>query len=473
MAFSLGYKRASTLQAAAPDPSWQEDDHQASPAATEEHGDDQESHTEVGVKVVGGVWTLSLANVTFRTEEFGGVQVGAPELEPTLIGFLFMSFFSGSLFRGFKVSCAILEALIAHGWEVVSAPNLDVTPGHDLMTLVVKKSTTSPPLYTAQVAAVVLGEEGLAPATAGSVSAVLGPTISGEDDDGAGGRRRRTQQVQLNNVLRRSLAKCLKGSGGTTSSTAAAADDPDCPSRFWIPERAPGGAAWRWSDLVLEVVHQLFCRQWRLIADYSGPALSGQLPDEAGDEVADEVAWDGSLSSSSVLFFCHDGRILPALGQRTFAMVELDRPGTAGAEARFLNVEQTSSSDMSEDLAASLHGAFLVTEVQTAGRGRGSRRAWALCRLLLSMNRMGFNLYGSTTTIGTDRCQDHRPVPPSGPRPSKSPPRKVQFIFRQSNVSFSDALCLHLSGTSRSSPSPSHSTPERGRPPHDVEPEAG
>ena len=60
-------------------------------------------------------------------------------------------------------------------------------------------------------------------------------------------------------------------------------------------------------------------------------------------------------------------------------------------------------------------------------------------KLLLAMNRHGLNLY-ARTSIQREGGES------SGP-PQVSSRLQQQFIFKQSNVSYSECLCLNLSGT--------------------------
>ncbi len=82
-------------------------------------------------------------------------------------------------------------------------------------------------------------------------------------------------------------------------SFSALRDDPDCGPCFSMGSKHVDVAR-----LVLEMTQLLFCRQWRLVATAKTP-FGGQ---------------------HETLFFCRDGRILPSLGQKAFAMVELQKP---------------------------------------------------------------------------------------------------------------------------------------------------
>ena len=181
------------------------------------------------------------------------------------------------------------------------------------------------------------------------------------------------------------------------------------------------------------------------------------------------------INLSEVYFFCKDGRILPALGQQTFAMIEIESPHSI----RLHNATKELSSSMSNTLKTSgwLKGDNKETEGEKMldynvleysnhdsiekepandqnnanislppllpfqnERSSGELKRERLLReanihliigkMFLAMNKQGLNVYATTQlscslTNGANRRQ---------------------LLFRQSNVEYSQALCLNLSG---------------------------
>ena len=190
---------------------------------------------------------------------------------------------------------------------------------------------------------------------------------------------------------------------------------------------------------------------------------------------------NADTESADVYFFCKDGRILPALGQQTFAMIEIEHPnlirlhnasrevascvsntlheaGWSKAATDGINKEpkvlpyhvlEYSCARFRDD--GQEYGPWQTTEVsQEQIRSvnlpfqhiRSSKEfeqtqqlevanAHALIgKLLLAMNKQGLNLYATTRLPPTESTSAHR----------------SQLIFRQSNVGYSQSLCLNLSG---------------------------
>ena len=187
-------------------------------------------------------------------------------------------------------------------------------------------------------------------------------------------------------------------------------------------------------------------------------------------------------------FFCKDGRILPALGQQTFAMVEVEHPNII----RLHNASQDLSSsigdtlkevgwitsDNEKDKLKNIKPQVLkysilqyekaddkaneLTNDQNTNdndnrnfnhrsislpfqNGRSSQELkleeqleaagahLLIGKLLLAMNKQGLNLYATTqltNCTSTTGKGSHR----------------IQFIFRQSNIGYTQSLCLNLSG---------------------------
>jgi len=197
--------------------------------------------------------------------------------------------------------CWILETLIQSGWEISTSCVTTVTPGFDVGSYFLKKSS-SPPLHNAQVAAVVIDE------------------INGKVE--VLSHRRGEKHVDINNAVHRAVLKTQLLSA-TPSRTAtpssrcstnlakeieaelklsekveagseakvpikkfakpmfnkSARDDPKCPSEFAFPTLRASEEnveqkvrdKVQCSRLILEIAHLLFCRQWKLICHSSLP----------------------------------------------------------------------------------------------------------------------------------------------------------------------------------------------------------
>ena len=211
-----------------------------------------------------------------------------------------------------------------------------------------------------------------------------------------------------------------------------ARDDPKCPSEFAFDSLAlkePKVAQKVLnSKLVLEIAHLLFCRQWKLIAHSPLPSTDPK----------------GSLE---VLFFCRDGRILPALGQQSFAMVDLEQPNIL----RLFNMEDSLKETLKKTLSKCQPHMEHISDAQEFTEFRWRDPVWChtlrdsenkeillvkeclamatISQILMVMNRHEFNLYSaSRLAFQSDNSQ------------------RCQLIFRQSNVAYSHCLCLHLSG---------------------------
>ena len=198
---------------------------------------------------------------------------------------------------------------------------------------------------------------------------------------------------------------------------------------------------------------------------------------------------DNNLPMAEIYFLCRDGRILPALGQQTFAMIEIEHPNmirlhNASKElsesvADVLTESGWASSDNESNTSKKIKPNILRYNVLEYKRmddnakesindqntdnvdnrnanhqsislpfqnGRSSKELkleeqlevaknqLLIGKLLLAMNQQGLNLYATTqlTNCGSSTTNNvHR----------------SQFIFRQSNVGYTQSMCLNLSGT--------------------------
>ena len=191
---------------------------------------------------------------------------------------------------------------------------------------------------------------------------------------------------------------------------------------------------------------------------------------------------------AEVYFFCKDGRILPALGQQTFAMIEIENPNIlrlhnaskelSDSVGDILKESGWTTSINEKDESKSIKPNVLkynILEYKSANdepnesnneqstndannrvqsnrsislpfqNGRSSqdlkleeqlevaKNQLLIGKLLLAMNLEGLNLYATTQLTNLESTTSkyiHR----------------TQFIFRQSNVGYSQSMCLNLSG---------------------------
>jgi len=184
-----------------------------------------------------------------------------------------------------------------------------------------------------------------------------------------------------------------------------------------------------------------------------------------------------------VYFFCKDGRILPALGQQTFAMIEIEYPNllrlhnaskevsaSIGDTLKDTGWLKPSSEDENECKIIepqALHfnvlqyyGGYDVAnekevvcnennhriqinlptfqnivqrtskEAEQEKQLKAANTQLLVGKLLLAMNKQGLNLYATTQLTCSTTNGSHR----------------SQLIFRQSNVGYTQSLCLNLSG---------------------------
>ena len=350
-----------------------------------------------------------------------------------------------------QFACQVLERLIKQGWEVIASPVVTTTPGFEFCSWIFRKSKT-PPLHNAQVASLVISKSKVSVvgnnkqvqinnAVRGaikkcvedkqaSISPIKRCTPASEDvDDQMEDLRENSKTPVLPESSKQTIGRLF----GAKATYKDVKDDPDCPEEF----EAPGGnGGFESSNFILEVVHILFCRQWKLIADAVLPKTDCQQVE--------------------AYFFCRDGRILPSLGQQTFAMLEFEQPNIlrlfngspevdkclrsvlkGSKETRpFHNViEYSCKSDYfnngpwqsgyeeSESDAVNSTERAIIEERRQVGVAKSHE---LIGNILLAVNKQGLNLYARTTA--------HHTKP------------KTQFIFKQSNVSYSEALCIHLSG---------------------------
>ena len=308
--------------------------------------------------------------------------------------------------NGIECCCELLENLVRSGWEVIASGKFTTTPDFEIVTWMLKKSVT--PLDNAEVAAVAF-----------------------TDDKRKIRVLSRNPQVQVNNVVHRALEAVCPSSKKETDEqeekdeaeedkdkdkdqktvSKQNKDDPDCPSDFDIKE---SGGDCSQSRICLEIAHLLFCRQWKLIAS---------LP--FGDDEA--------------VFYCSDGRILPALGQAAFAMLEVEKPDSIRLHRVGEDVEKgikeilgEFSPEVKENEGSQSKELKMKTGLWKAESDEEAIRAQnILGKILLGMNKHELNLYA-------------RIVLDSG-----KANQKTLLMFRQSNIAFGKALIIQPQGLNR------------------------
>ena len=195
------------------------------------------------------------------------------------------------------------------------------------------------------------------------------------------------------------------------------------------------------------------------------------------------MSCDDSFRQAEVYFFCKDGRILPALGQQTFAMIEIEHPhfvrlhnaskevsssiGDTLKETGWLKSRSEEENDSKNFEPQALQynvlqysgGYDIASEKVDVNEGnnhriqinlpifqntgqrtskeaeqekqlKASNTQQLVGKLLLAMNKQGLNLYATTQLRRSTKNGSHR----------------SQLIFRQSNVGYTQSLCLNLSG---------------------------
>lgn len=155
--------------------------------------------------------------------------------------------------------------------------------------------------------------------------------------------------------------------------------------------------------------------------------------------------WFLFFSQTEILYFCRDGRILPALGQQSFAMIDLEQPNIM----RMFNIEETIRDSIKAVIVKTQPHLEQISDAQEFSEFKWKYPVWnhnldenepkeslwikeslvmqTICNILAVMNKNELNLYGVSRL-------DHKGH------------KRCQLIFKQSNISYSRCLCLHLSG---------------------------
>ena len=191
---------------------------------------------------------------------------------------------------------------------------------------------------------------------------------------------------------------------------------------------------------------------------------------------------------AEVYFFCKDGRILPALGQQTFAMIEIEYPNilrlhnaskelshsvgdllkdsgwtkstnekddsksmkpnilkysileykSANDEPNESNNDQSTNNtnnrvQNNQSISLPFQNGRSSQDLKLEEQLEAAKNQLLIGKLLLAMNQQGLNLYATTQLTNLESIT------------SKNIHR-TQFIFRQSNVGYSQSMCLNLSG---------------------------
>ena len=243
------------------------------------------------------------------------------------------------------------------------------------------------------------------------------------------------EEVKEEEVVKEVVHKVQQGQVGK--------DDPECPSTFEIDNNLlnsdAGGGRVIASRIVLEATHLLFCRQWKFVASVRLPFGSAEVRD--------------------VLLFCRDSRILPGLGGHdSFAMIELQKPNLL----RMYNVAEKVEADVKAAVAEHWPAGLTSKESEVINGGvkeyRLNETPWMkseievtsgtedgvavtakkttlmtsqqnlVSRILLAMNKSELNMYARVT------------------HESDMADQRTMLIFRQSNVTYSESLTLKLAG---------------------------
>lgn len=322
-----------------------------------------------------------------------------------------------------------MENIICSGWEILAASEFTNTPGFELATWVLKKSTT--PLTDAAVTAIVFSEasntvEVVGPQNQPQVNNVVkqaAENVTPKAKEGEKKEEKKEEEEEKKDEEKADEPKEVETAeeGDDKPKVAKPSkDDPNCPTSVTFQMKDKSSAVLL-SKLVLELSHLLFCRQWKLISTL--PLAS------AGDQ--------------EVLFFCRDGRILPALGQESFAMVELQKPDVLRLYHVTEEVEKDVraavqdywSAGMESKEAVETHGAKEYkllenpwTRKVLENSAPNMEAQMLVSRIFLALNKKELNLYAR---ICLD-CHTDR--------------QKTLLMFRQSNVTYSEALTIQLTG---------------------------
>ena len=155
-------------------------------------------------------------------------------------------------------------------------------------------------------------------------------------------------------------------------------------------------------------------------------------------------------SQMEVFYFCRDGRILPALGQQSFVMIDLEQPN----KMRLFNMDESIRDALKSVVVKTQPHLEQISECEEFTEFKWNRPVWnhtldedepkeslwikeslamaTICNILVVMNRNELNLYGVSRLASRTS--------------NEIPQKRCQMIFRQSNVAYSRSLCLHLSG---------------------------
>eukprot|EP00096_Caligus_rogercresseyi_P014318 TRINITY_DN6810_c0_g1_i1.p1 TRINITY_DN6810_c0_g1~~TRINITY_DN6810_c0_g1_i1.p1 ORF type:complete len:634 (+),score=132.70 TRINITY_DN6810_c0_g1_i1:91-1902(+) len=370
--------------------------------------------------------------------------------------------------KGCMLACSLLERIITSGWEVCASTELSTTPNFELVTWIIKKCST--PLYNGEVSCLVfdcdnkikiLGTKaqtqinnvvkrtiekkwpkGLLCDSSDNVPHTLKkdePESKKSESDGMLeeiDRELKASRDGLDLIEENGDPECDKPPRPSSKSShgkkyKTIQDDPDCPSEFELR-----GSPWRPTKdteriqsriLVIELIHSLFCRQWKLVT-----ASGNLLPS----------------SSHDTLFFCRDGRILPAIGgERGLSALELERPNVI--RLYNLSIETALKTTISEAWTPGLSSkeSSRDHELEDVKSLLCNEQPWRQTpehswesttesrnltqRLIKTLSANNLNLYGS---LRMNRHEGNQ---------------SSLLIFRQSNISFSDSLCLQLSGQNK------------------------
>jgi hypothetical protein len=379
--------------------------------------------------------------------------------------------------QGVVVSVKLLEGIVKGGWEVISSADFTTTPGFELVTWVFKKSSTplgadngevaavflSPPNYIEVVGVtegnklddvlqealggkylsareekkevVVADTEKAEPIKEKIVDDVEAPKEEKKKEEEEGEKKEDDKNEDEKKEPAAAIEEKPKQEGDAKpAAKKEAAEEPEKPS-ITFPTlnidmnhlNSETSNAFR-SKLVLELIHVLFSRQWKLIATAHLPCAG---------------------SKHEAMFFCKDSRILPGLGgEGAFSMVEIEKPDLVRLYNLSEDAEREVKLAMQENWIPGMESKepeiveetvrqFKLLENPWVGTGRildngvkipSVSPQGVVSAFMLGLNKCELNLY-ARVTLGKQQ-KDQRTL----------------FIFRQSNVSYSEYLTIKLTG---------------------------
>eukprot|EP00095_Tigriopus_kingsejongensis_P006751 maker-scaffold1404_size42976-snap-gene-0.12 protein:Tk06751 transcript:maker-scaffold1404_size42976-snap-gene-0.12-mRNA-1 annotation:"---NA---" len=426
-----------------------------------------------GSEEIYGAIKAAVKKMTSSTEEPEGLQI----LEKQGAWVLKLEHGLFAKKQGVEMLCQVLENISSAGFEVVTSSRFSTTPGFELRTWILKKAAT--PIENPMVIALalpapdkicVVGAQEDTPANnvvMEAIAKIMPPSATevleekaeeveaktvtselkeGDEEKPAENPEDGEKKDEADNKEVKSEVEPKKEEKPTPDKVEEGEVkkeevDEEKPEKEANDEKvkefildmnqlnADNGKILR-SKLLLEILHQLFCRQWKLVC-------CSRIP-FGGDH--------------EVLFFVYDARILPGLGQDHFSMLELEKPDLVRLYGMNEDLEGKVKTIMQEHWMPGLDSKDpeVVHEVKTfklletpwnqscvvkEGSGPMPRLAVSpqilVAKFLLALNKAEMNVYESVTLDAGKVDQ------------------KTLIIFKQSNVGFTQELTLKLAGVNR------------------------